>query len=77
MVSWKACEIWQTNSTQLNWDDDGKRVVLVTKDDRVVFGLLYADDFFFAGEEDGPLFSVTLIDGTDMALTESRLWRFV
>lgn len=77
MLPGKAGEVWRASPAHPEWDDDGRGVVLVLGDGRVVFGVLCADDFFFAGEEDGPLFSVELFDGTDIAFRENRLWRFV
>jgi hypothetical protein len=48
-----------------DWQDSGRRVVVKSKDGKVATGILRADDFFFDGENEIPIFHVKSDDGQE------------
>lgn len=45
-----------------DWKDSGRRCSIII-DGNVVFGEVVADDFFFTGEEEIPIFHINTDDG--------------
>lgn len=58
------------------WRDDGKRVRLLLDDGKEALGTLRADDSFFDGEDEVPVFSVHTDDGQELSFAGAKNWRF-
>ena len=59
-----------------DWKDDRKRVEIIV-DGEVFIGELRADDFGFDGEDEFPIWTIRMDDGTERTFADNDSWRFV
>lgn len=60
-----------------DWQDSGKNVEIKMRDGRILCGQLFAEDEFFTGEDEVPLFMVVLEDGQKISFAECEEWKFI
>lgn len=60
-----------------DWRDAGKRVELRMPDGQILRGELIIEDVFFNGEDEIPMFAVTLDDGSRASFVDAEEWKFI
>lgn len=59
-----------------DWHDCGESVVVIDDEGVTIAGILRADDEFFTGEDEVPLFCIELKTGEKLSFADKDLWRF-
>lgn len=60
-----------------DWRDTNEQVEVEMHDGRTVVGTLVASDVWFDGEDEVPIFSIKLDNGTEVGFADMKRWRSV